>query len=72
MRSDETRAPSEAGPRPGEPGESRIRDRAHAIWVEEGRPDGKAIDHWLRARWELENPGPSRRDGAGTGSDKAE
>jgi hypothetical protein len=31
--------------------------RAHEIWVEEGRPDGRALDHWLRARWELE-PAP--------------
>jgi hypothetical protein len=60
MQRDETRPPSKAGPRPGEPDESRIRDCAHAIWVEEGRPDGKTIDHWLRARSELENPDPSR------------
>jgi hypothetical protein len=44
--------PSE--PKPDEHG---IRQRAHAIWIEEGRPDGKALDHWLRARWELE-PAP--------------
>ncbi len=25
------------------------------IWEEEGKPDGRALDHWLRARWELEN-----------------
>ena len=39
------------------PDEHRIRRRAHAIWIEEGRPEGKALDHWLRARWELE-PAP--------------
>jgi len=75
MQSDpreETRAPSEAGPRPGEPDEGRIRERAHAIWVEEGRPDGRAIDHWLRARWELEKPEPRRGDGSETGSGGAE
>jgi Protein of unknown function (DUF2934) len=37
-----------------DPDESRIRWRAHQIWIEEGRPDGRALDHWLRARWELE------------------
>jgi len=38
----------------GAPDERRIRQRAHEIWIEEGRPDGRALDHWLRARWELE------------------
>jgi hypothetical protein len=33
---------------PGEQ-EQTIRERAYAIWEEEGRPDGKALDHWLRA-----------------------
>jgi Protein of unknown function (DUF2934) len=37
-----------------EPDEHAIRERAYAIWVEEGKPDGRAVDHWLRARWELE------------------
>lgn len=26
--------------------EQRIRDRAYAIWVEEGRPDGRDQQHW--------------------------
>lgn len=29
--------------------ESRVRARAHAIWVEEGHPDGRADEHWARA-----------------------
>ena len=42
-----------------EPDENAIRERAHEIWIEEGKPDGKAVDHWLRAKWELEqSPGP--------------
>jgi hypothetical protein len=47
------------GSEPGEPkpDQHAIRRRAHAIWIEEGRPEGKALDHWLRARWELE-PAP--------------
>jgi len=27
--------------------------RAQALWEEEGRPEGKAEDHWLRAETEL-------------------
>ena len=34
--------------------DDRIRERAHEIWIEEGRPDGRALDHWLRAHWEIE------------------
>jgi hypothetical protein len=30
--------------------EERIRARAHAMWEEEGRPDGREADHWERAR----------------------
>ncbi len=35
--------------------EHRVRERAYEIWEEEGRPEGRAVDHWLRARWELEH-----------------
>jgi hypothetical protein len=55
---------SEAGGRPTDAGSSdnhghgvnddRVRERAHQIWVEEGKPDGRALDHWLRAKWEFE------------------
>jgi hypothetical protein len=34
--------------------EHRIRARAYLIWVDEGRPDGRELDHWLRAKWELD------------------
>jgi len=30
-----------------------IAERAYHIWEMEGRPDGKDIDHWLRAEREL-------------------
>jgi hypothetical protein len=33
--------------------EEEIRQRAHAIWEREGRPDGKEMDHWTRAEREL-------------------
>lgn len=32
--------------------EAEIRKRAHAIWEAEGRPLGRALEHWLRARVE--------------------
>lgn len=28
----------------------RIRQRAHEIWEEEGRPEGREYSHWLRAK----------------------
>lgn len=34
--------------------EARIRDRAHAIWEEEGRPEGRDREHWERAAAEVE------------------
>lgn len=37
-----------------------IRARARSIWEREGRPEGRADDHWRLARLELaaENPPP--------------
>ncbi len=29
--------------------EQIVRDRAYFIWEREGRPDGRAHDHWYRA-----------------------
>ena len=37
-----------------EPDEDRIRLRAYEIWEEEGRPDGRAEEHWRMAKWQLE------------------
>ena len=31
--------------------EQRIRERAHRIWEEEGRPHGREQEHWDRARF---------------------
>jgi hypothetical protein len=36
-----------------EPDERRIRERAYDIWIEEGRPHGRDLAHWRRARQEL-------------------
>jgi hypothetical protein len=33
--------------------DERIRQRAHEIWEEEGRPEGREYSHWLRARAEI-------------------
>ena len=36
------------------PTEAEVRERAHAIWIAEGRPEGREVDQWMRARRELE------------------
>jgi hypothetical protein len=33
--------------------EMRVRERAYALWEEEGRPAGREFDHWVRARSEI-------------------
>jgi hypothetical protein len=33
--------------------EMKIRERAYALWEEEGRFEGRAQDHWYRAEREL-------------------
>lgn len=43
--------------------DERIRQRAHEIWEEEGRPEGREYSHWLRARAEIraeDGDGPAR------------
>lgn len=37
----------------GKPTKQATRERAYAIWEQEGRPDGKDRDHWLRAEAEI-------------------
>lgn len=34
--------------------EQRIRERAHQIWEEEGRPLGRDAEHWERASRQIE------------------
>ena len=31
----------------------RIRQRSYQLWEQEGRPDGRHLDHWLQAEQEL-------------------
>lgn len=40
----------------------RIRERAHQIWEREGRPEGRAQEHWDKAVQDIEAEGsePSR------------
>lgn len=40
-------------PEPKCPTPEEIGARAHQIWVDEGRPEGKSVEHWLRAEREL-------------------
>jgi len=37
----------------GEIPEETIRMRAYHIWEREGRPDGRELEHWIRAQIEL-------------------
>jgi len=60
------------------PSEEDIKARAYAIWEEEGRPEGKHLEHWTRAAQEFggspapaapaEGPQPApKRDGSSKG-----
>ena len=33
----------------------RIEERAYALWEANGRPEGRALDHWLQAEQEVVN-----------------
>jgi hypothetical protein len=35
--------------------EERIRRRAHELWESEGRPNGRAEEHWAEAKRQVEN-----------------
>ena len=37
--------------------EQAIRERAYAIWEEEGRPGGQHLNHWFRAEAEIDSAG---------------
>lgn len=36
-----------------------VRERAYHIWEAEGRRDGWALDHWMRARREIAGDAPA-------------
>ncbi len=33
--------------------DTRVRQRAYEIWLEEGRPHDRALEHWLQAKREF-------------------
>jgi hypothetical protein len=39
--------------------EKQIKDLAYAIWEEEGRPEGKHLEHYFRAKQMLEELDPT-------------
>ena len=47
-------------PRRDQNREHAIREAAYWLWEREGRPEGRALEHWLRATAER-SPGKSRR-----------
>ncbi|MBV9749159.1 MAG: DUF2934 domain-containing protein [Acetobacteraceae bacterium] len=44
--------------------ERAISERAYAFWLEEGRPEGKELEHWLQAEQEHDDPKPAASRGA--------
>ena len=38
--------------------DSRTRSLAYSIWEREGRPEGRAVEHWLRAVAEIKYQHP--------------
>ena len=48
--------------------EDRVRERAYALWEQDGRRNGRSDDYWRQARSEVEaEEAGSRNDAAGTG-----
>ena len=41
------------------PTQQEIAQRAYAMWEQEGRPDGRNLDHWLTAENELSVSSPA-------------
>jgi hypothetical protein len=35
---------------PAEPTEAEIQHAAYLLWIENGRPEGRDLDHWLAAK----------------------
>jgi hypothetical protein len=43
----------EAGLTMSEPQEQTIRERAYALWEQDGRPEGRSLAHWFKAEGEI-------------------
>jgi hypothetical protein len=50
---------------------AQVAERAYHIWEADGRPEGAALDHWLRAEAELAGKAPKRRAAKKAGGAKA-
>jgi hypothetical protein len=42
------------------PTHEQITQRAHRLWIEAGRPEGQAREHWLEAERQLRDPSGKR------------
>lgn len=51
-------------PDAGHANEQKVRDRAYFLWEREGRPEGRAHDHWTRAVMEASRRRPTPDDGS--------
>lgn len=52
------------------PTETEIQHAAYLLWIEEGRPEGRDLAHWLAAQHRLRRPGGTtaeRRAGSPAG-----
>lgn len=36
--------------------QNNVQRHAYEIWLREGRPEGKSLEHWLRAEQEVRDP----------------
>ena len=46
----------------------RVRSRAFEIWEREGRPEGRALDHWFEAETQVLSEGSTGGDKSGESS----
>lgn len=37
-------------PKQSEPSESEIQHSAYLLWIEDGRPEGRDLEHWMAAK----------------------
>lgn len=43
--------------------EAQIRERAHALWLEQGQPEGRDLEHWMEAERHIAGAeGPQPKD----------
>jgi hypothetical protein len=44
----------------------RISEEAHKLWIKEGRPTNRELDHWLEAERTVDGSGASVNEGEGS------